>query len=100
MKPLLSATLRFVFGALLLAGCGSSDSVPGFNGQTICASDNSDVGQTIDCPSGEETIDFCVNTSSGNCYYIIGGDRIDCGNCIDGGGSIGTCAQEAIDRCN
>jgi hypothetical protein len=100
MNSALKTTMGFVLGVLLVTGCGDSDAVPGFNGQTICASDNSDVGQTIDCPSGEETIDFCVNTSSGNCYYVIGGDQIDCGNCLDGGGFINTCAQEAIDRCN
>jgi hypothetical protein len=100
MKPLLTSMIGLVFGALLLTGCGDSNAVPGFNGQTICASDNADVGQTIDCPSGEQTIDFCIDTGNGNCYYVIGGEQINCGNCIDGGGNFNRCAQEAIARCD
>lgn len=99
MKSRLSSIIGFTFGMLLLVGCGD-DAVPGFNGDVICASDNSDVGQTIDCPSGDQTLDFCVDTGSGSCYYEIGGEQVNCGNCIDGSGSIATCAQQAIELCD
>lgn len=98
MKTILVSVMGFGLSVILMTACG--DSTPGFGGGgTICASDDPDVGNTLDCPSGEKTIDFCVNTRNGSCYYVIDGDQIDCGNCAQGG-NISTCAQEAVARCD
>jgi hypothetical protein len=101
MKTMLISVIGFVLAAFLMVACGDSNGLGGPGGGTVCASDDPEVGNTIDCPSGEETLDFCVNTGSGNCYYVIGGDRVDCGDCFSsGGGNIGNCAQEAIGLCD
>lgn len=98
MKSKFSSKLGFVLGALLIAACGDSNGVGG--GDVVCASDNSDVGQTIPCPNGDQTLDFCVDTGSGNCYYVVGGQQANCGNCLENGGNIGSCAQDAIALCD
>ena len=65
---------------------------------TVCASDDASVGDTATCPDSTEVIDFCINGGNGNCYYVVGGENVDCGNCFDGA-LITTCAQEAIALC-
>ena len=99
MKSILVSVIGFVLSVLLMAACGDSNPAGIGGGGTVCASDDPEVGNTIDCPSGEKTIDFCINTGNGSCYYVIDGEQISCGNCLEGG-AIGSCAQEAIARCD
>ncbi len=95
-----AAIAAMVFGALLLGGCGDSNNTPGFGGGgTICASDDSEVGDTLTCPDSEVMIDFCVNTGNGSCYYEVGGEQVGCGNCFQDA-NLTQCAGDAIERCN
>jgi len=96
MKQALKLLFVMTLGTLLLAACGDDD-VLGFGG-TVCASDDSSVGNTATCPESDQVIDFCINGSSGSCYYEVGGERVNCGNCFDGG-SISECAQQAAALC-
>ena len=98
MKFTASSIIGFALCAILVAGCGD-DAIPGFGGGTICASDDPEVGNTIECPSGDKTIDFCVNTGNANCYYLVDGEQIGCGNCLESG-SINDCAVQAVERCD
>lgn len=93
-----SAILAMTLGAVLLGGCGDSG-VSGVGGGLVCASDDPEVGDMLTCPESDEVIDFCVNGRNGDCYYQIGGDRADCGNCLSNP-SFNTCAAEAISFCN
>ncbi|HSN83735.1 MAG TPA: hypothetical protein VLS88_14220 [Polyangiales bacterium] len=100
MKTIYGSMLGFALVAFLMAGCGDDNGIGGVGGDLFCASDNPDVGETIDCPSGEQTLDFCVNTRNGNCYYVIGGEQVDCGNCLENDFNIGGCAQDAVALCD
>jgi len=42
---------------------------------------------------------YALNGSSGSCYYEVGGEKVNCGNCFDGA-SITNCAQQAIALCD
>ncbi len=85
---------------VMIMGCGDDNGIGGSGGGLFCASDNPEAGETIDCPSGQETIDFCINSRSGDCYYVIGGDEVDCGNCFDNNNFLTDCAQDAIALCD
>jgi len=97
MKQTLKLLFVMTLGSVLLTACGDDDPL-GFGG-TICASDDSSVGNTGTCPGSEEIIDFCINGSNGNCYYVVGGEKVQCGDCFDGA-SVTTCAQQAAALCD
>ena len=97
MKSTLGSMVGLALCALMLSACG--DAVPGFGGGVICASDDSSAGDVIECPGGNKTFDFCINTRNGSCYYMVDGERLDCGNCFDGN-TASTCAQQAAEACN
>ena len=100
MKQTIGIFLAMTLSAVLLASCG--DELPNrFAGVgLVCASDNADVGDTATCPNSNQIIDFCVNGTSGNCYYEVGGQQVSCGNCFDEQNSLQACAQEAVNRCD
>ena len=52
-----------------------------------------------ECPGGDKTFDFCINTGNGSCYYVVDGAQLDCGNCLESG-TINACAQQAAESCN
>jgi hypothetical protein len=97
MKQALTFLFVMTLGALLLAACG--DSNPAGFGGTVCASDDSSVGNTATCPESEQVIDFCINGGNGSCWYVVGGEQVNCGDCFDGA-SITDCAQQAIALCD
>ena len=99
MKTTLGSMIGIALCALLMTACGDADSIPGFGGGTVCASDDPDAGNMIECPDGEKTFDFCINTSNGSCYYVVDGAQLDCGNCLESG-TITACAQQAAESCN
>lgn len=72
--------------------------VPGGGGDVICASDDPSVGTIIPCPNGQ-SLDFCIDQGSGSCYYSIGGNAIQCGNCLGDPNVINDCAQRAVEMC-
>ena len=88
-------------GALFLGGCGDANTTRGIGGGggTLCASSDGDVGDMLTCPESTEMIDFCIDSGSGNCYYVVGGDEVGCGNCF-ADADITQCALNAIERCN
>lgn len=96
MKQALKLLFVMTLSAFLLAACGDDNPINGVG--TICASDDSSVGNTATCPDSTVVIDFCVNGRNGSCYYVVGGEQVSCGNCADSG-AITTCVQEAIARC-
>ena len=100
MKPIVGSILCFLLGSFVVMGCGDSSGTNGTGGGLVCASDSPEYGNTIQCPSGEQTIDFCVNTGNGDCYYVLGGDQVGCGNCIESNFNLGSCTQQALDLCN
>jgi len=72
---------------------------PGGGGDVICASDDPSIGGSIiPCPSGG-SLDFCIDQGNGSCYYTIGGNRIQCGNCASGSPDIADCVQRAVELC-
>ncbi len=75
----------------------SGDSGGGGGGKVICASENPSVGAGIPCPGGG-LLDFCVSKNGSNCYYTIGGQQVNCGNCQDAN-SIIACAEQAAELC-
>jgi hypothetical protein len=100
MQSKVMSMVGFVLCVFLMVACGDSNTTPGFGGGgLVCASDDPEVGDTIDCPSGEKTIDFCIDTGNGSRYYVVDGEQIGCGNCFDGGNNLFNCAQQAVDRC-
>jgi hypothetical protein len=70
----------------------------GGGGNVICATDDPSVGAIIPCPNGQ-SLDFCIDQSNGSCYYAIGGNRIECGNCLSNSNVIVDCAQRAVEMC-
>jgi hypothetical protein len=70
----------------------------GGGGDVICASDDPSVGSIIPCPNGS-SLDFCVDQGTGSCYYSVGGNAIQCGNCLTGSADIASCAQSAVEMC-
>lgn len=98
MKNTLGSMVGLALCALLMTACGDADSIPGFGGGTICASDDSAAGEVYECPDGNKTFDFCINTGNGSCYYVVDGTNLNCGNCLDGD-TINTCAQQAAEAC-
>jgi len=64
----------------------------------VCASDDPSVGSTITCPNGR-VLDFCIDQSSGNCYYEVGGTQVNCGNCGTDANAISTCVQRTAELC-
>ncbi len=98
MKHKLGIVLMMTLGALVLASCGDSDPFGVAGIGLVCASDSADVGDTAECPNGD-VIDFCIDGSNGNCFYVVDGQQVGCGNCFDNADVI-ACAQQAIDRCN
>lgn len=71
---------------------------PGGGGDVICASDDPSIGTIIPCPGGQ-SLDFCVDQSNSSCYYSVGGNRIQCGNCLGDSNVIVDCAQRAVEMC-
>lgn len=71
---------------------------PGGGGDVICASDDPSVGSIIPCPNGQ-SLDFCIDQGDSSCYYSIGGNRIECGNCLADSNVIADCAQRAVQMC-
>lgn len=70
----------------------------GGGGDVICASDDPSVGTIIPCPNGQ-ALDFCIDQGAGSCYYTVGGNRIECGNCLADSNVIVDCAQRAVEMC-
>jgi len=70
----------------------------GGGGDVICASDDPNVGSIIPCPGGQ-SLDFCIDQGDGSCYYSIGGNRVECGNCLADSSVIAPCAQRAVEMC-
>lgn len=70
----------------------------GGGGNVICASDDPSVGSIIPCPNGQ-SLDFCIDQGNGSCYYSIGGNRVECGNCLSSSNVIADCAQRAVEMC-
>ena len=99
MKTTLGSMIGFALCALLMTACGDANSVAGFGGGTICASDDSGAGDVYECPGGDKTFDFCINTGNGSCYYVVDGAQLNCGNCLEGD-TINICAQQAAEACN
>jgi len=89
----------FALCALILSACGDADPVRGVGGGLVCASDDSSVGDTFECPRGDKTFDFCIDTGNGSCLYVVDGEQLSCGNCFEGG-TINDCALQAAERCN
>ena len=101
MKSILVSVFGCVLCAFLATACGDADNPAGIGGGGLfCASDDSEVGDTIDCPSGTETIDFCIDSRSGNCFYEVGGEEVNCGNCFDAGNDLTNCAIRAVELCD
>jgi predicted small secreted protein len=99
MKSTLGSMVSLALCALLMTACGDVNDIPGFGGGTICASDDSAAGEVYECPGGDKTFDFCINTGNGSCYYVVDGEQLNCGNCFDGD-PVNTCALQAAERCN
>jgi predicted small secreted protein len=99
MKSTLGSMIGFALCALLMTACGDVNDVRGFGGGTICASDDSGAGDMYECPGGEKTFDFCINTGNGSCYYVVDGAQLNCGNCFEGD-TINACAAQAAEACN
>jgi hypothetical protein len=99
MKSTLGSIIGLALCALLMTACGDVNDIPGFGGGVICASDDSSAGDVVECPGGDKTFDFCINTGNGSCYYVVDGEQLDCGNCFEGD-TINTCAQQAAEACN
>ncbi len=99
MKQTIGILFTMTLGAVLLGSCG--DDLPGgFTGiGLVCASDNAEVGETFTCPNNGDLIDFCVDGRNGNCYYEVGGQQVNCGNCFEQQNALQACAQEAVNRC-
>ena len=70
----------------------------GGGGNVICASDDSSVGPVIACPNGT-SLDFCIDQGTGSCYYSVGGNAVQCGNCATDANAIAACAQRAAEMC-
>jgi hypothetical protein len=98
MKSTLGSMVGLALCALLMTACGDPD-IPGFGGGVICASDDSSAGDVVECPSGDKTFDFCINTGNGSCYYVVDGQQLDCGNCFEGN-TVNACALQAAEACN
>ncbi|MBW2719800.1 MAG: hypothetical protein JRD94_15015 [Deltaproteobacteria bacterium] len=79
MKSTLGSMIGFALCALMLSACG--DALPGFG-----------------CPGGDKTFDFCIDSGNGNCYYVVDGQQLNCGNCFEGD-TVNACAQEAAEAC-
>lgn len=73
-------------------------SPPGGGGNVVCASDDPSVGTMFTCPNGS-LLDFCINQNAGDCYYSVGGNQVDCGNCLDDPNVVGPCAERAVNLC-
>ena len=71
---------------------------PGGGGSVICASDDPSVGTMLTCPNGA-ILDFCIDQNGGNCYYAVGGQQVNCGNCASDPNVINSCVQRAVDLC-
>jgi hypothetical protein len=71
---------------------------PGGGGDVICASDDPSIGAIIPCPNGA-SLDFCIDQGSSSCYYSIGGNRVECGNCLADPNVIASCAERAVAMC-
>lgn len=100
MFGVMVGALCLLLGSLIVVGCGDSNTTNGSGGDLVCASDDPSYGNTIDCPGGAETLDFCFNTGNGDCYYVLGGNQVGCGNCIESNFNLGSCTQQAFDLCN
>jgi len=96
MKSTLGSMIGFALCALMLAACG--DAIPGVGGGVVCASDDSSAGDVYECPGGDKTFDFCINASNGSCYYVVDGEQLNCGNCLEGN-TINECAVQAAASC-
>jgi hypothetical protein len=58
-----------------------------------------DQGGGAVCPNGR-SLDFCINPTSGACFYVVGGQPVDCGNCNSGGGfSVESCINQTVALC-
>jgi hypothetical protein len=97
MKSTLGSMVGLALCALMLSACG--DALPGFGGGVICASDDDAAGDVFECPGGDKTFDFCIDSGNGNCYYVVDGQQLNCGNCFDGD-TVNACVQEAAEACN
>jgi len=99
MNTTLGSMIGLALCALLMTACGDAAAVPGFGGGTICASDDSSAGDVYECPGGEKTFDFCIDAGNGSCYYVVDGQELDCGNCLESG-AVTACAQQAAEACD
>ncbi len=70
----------------------------GGGGDVICATDDPSVGAVIPCPNGA-SLDFCIDQGNGSCYYTVGGNAVQCGNCLADSNVIADCAQRAVEMC-
>lgn len=98
MKHKIGIVLIMAFGAVVLASCGDEGPLGVAGIGLVCASDSADVGETAECPNGD-VIDFCIDGRNGNCYYVVDGEQVNCGNCFENA-NVNACVQQAIDRCN
>ncbi len=98
MKHKLGIVFMMSLGAVVLTSCGSSDPTGVAGIGLVCASDRADVGETAECPNGD-IIDFCVDGRNGSCYYVVDGEQVSCGNCLESA-NVTACAQAAVERCN
>jgi hypothetical protein len=82
-------------------GVTYSGGAPIGGGNVICASSDPSVGTLLPCGGGTQVLDFCIDQSSGACYYAVGGQQVNCGNCGNGGdiATIQACAQRAVELC-
>jgi hypothetical protein len=73
----------------------------GGGGSVICASSDPSVGTLLPCGGGTQMLDFCIDQSSGACYYAVGSQQVSCGNCGNGGDitTIQACAERAVALC-
>lgn len=61
---------------------------PGSSVGVICS------GASQSCPNGK-SLDFCIDGDANTCWYEVGSQRINCGDCTD----TTTCASSAVQAC-
>lgn len=91
-----SNALTTGFGVTRSSGAGGSGGSPG--GNLICASDNPEVGQMFTCPGGG-VLDFCIDQSNNNCFYRVGNQTANCGDCVNDQNAVASCVEQAVALC-
>ena len=67
-------------------------------GNVICASSDPSVGTLLPCGGGTQMLDFCIDQSSGSCYYSVGSQQVGRGAGIERPGEEIALRQVAVQR--